>query len=732
MKRSDRHIERRSDRHTKRGWKSLPRKIKWSIGTIGFLLILGLIGYGVVFFGGALIADQDDMKLDATTTIETQDGEVLASVYHKNRILIDRKDIPDNIKDAFIAIEDRRFYTHGGIDFKSAVRAVYKDVIAMGRVEGGSTITQQLAKNLFLTNDKTLMRKTKEALAAIYLERHLSKDEILGLYLNQMYFGRGAYGIETASQLYFSKSARDLTLSESALLAGMAKGPNGYSPIDHPKKALTRRNVVLQAMEDTGMISTEDRTKAQDKPLGLDVKQEETNHVADSYVDLVMKEAADKHELSIDELKRGGYRIVVNMDESTQQIAYNLFQKPDYFPGNTAGVQGAFVMMNQQDGGIVAAIGGRDYELGGLNRVTVKRQPGSTIKPIAVYGPAMMKKKFQPYSLIPDQKKDYNGYSATNYDGQYDGVVSIYQALVQSKNTPAVWLLNNLGIADAKAYLKKMGITLPDKGLSIALGGLKEGLTPMDMMQSYGTFAHNGEMISAHTIDRIYDRDNQQIFRAKPKPKKVFTPQVAWNMTEILSSVVENGTGQAGDYNKALAGKTGSTQHPHVEGTDKDAWFVGYTPQYVSALWMGYDDSDKDHYLTGGSEYPTMLTKAILTEMDRQKSLTASFTKPEHVKTVPKPVKLPETTKIKITYQFGGLQLVKGKITWNAAQDDRVEYHIYQKQKGELPKRIGTVQDNEFEVGDVSLFHPPSYFVVPYDPLTKTEGNRSNVVEPSL
>ncbi|MEN1970243.1 transglycosylase domain-containing protein [Lentibacillus sp. N15] len=732
MRRSDRHKETRSDRHKKRGWKLLPRKLKWSIGTIGLLLILTLIGYSIIIFGGYLIVDKDDLVLDAATTVETKDGNVISSIYHENRTLIDRGDIPDHVKNAFIAIEDRRFYTHRGIDIKSAFRAVYKDIIAMGKVEGASTITQQLAKNLFLTNDKTWMRKTKEAMAAIYLERHYSKDEILELYLNQMYFGKGAYGIETASQLYFSKSASELDLSEAALLAGMAKGPNGYSPIDHPEKALTRRNIVLKAMDDTGMISTKKRVQAQEKKLGLHVKEEKTNHIDDSYVDLVMKEAADEHELSINELKRGGYRIIVNLDETTQQIAYDLFQNEDYFPGNTKGVQAAFVMMDQQEGGIVAAIGGRDYQLGDWNRVAVKRQPGSTMKPIAVYGPALMQKKFQAYTLIPDQKIDYKGYTATNYDGQYDGAVSIYQALVASKNAPAVWLLNNLGIAEAKGYLKNMGISLPDKGLSIALGGLKEGLTPIDMMQSYRTFAHNGEVIPAHTINQLYDREQQRIYQAKPSSTKVFNPQVAWNMTEILASAVEHGTAQAGDYAKALAGKTGSTQHPYVDGAEKDAWFVGYTPQYVSALWMGYDNSDADHYLTGGSEYPTMLTKAILTELDKQKSLTASFAKPKQVEALPKPIVLPENTQINAAYTFGGLRIVKGKITWTAAQDDRVEYHIYQKQEGKLPKLIGTTKGDEFTVTDLSLFGSSYYFVVPYDPLTKTEGKQSNLVELSL
>src|SRR5699024_10522179 len=191
---------------------------------------------------------------------------------------------------------------------------------------------------------------------------------------------------------------------------------NGYSPVDHPDKALKRRNVVLQAMDDAGMITTENRVENQGKTLGLDIKKEQTDHVTDSYVDLITKEAAEEHQLSIGELTRGGYRLVVNIDEAIQQIACDQLQNGDYFPGNTDGAEGAFVMMDQQNGGIVAAMGGRDYKLGDWNRAAVKRQPGSAMKPIAVYGPALMREKYEPYSLIPDQKKEYDGYTATNID----------------------------------------------------------------------------------------------------------------------------------------------------------------------------------------------------------------------------------------------------------------------------------------------------------------------------
>ncbi|SFD37146.1 penicillin-binding protein 2A [Lentibacillus persicus] len=706
------------------------KKLKWLLLSLVFVLALAAMGYATVLFGGALIVDKEDMILDATTTIETNDGTVIGKLYEENRVPLSLDDIPEHVRKAFIAIEDRRFYQHSGVDFKSVVRAVYRDIIAMAKVEGASTITQQLAKNLFLTNDKTWLRKTKEVMAAMHLERNFSKDEILELYLNEIYFGEGVYGIEMASQTFFDKPAGELTLSESALLAGLAKAPNGYSPIRHPEKAENRRNIVLQAMEDSGVISSEEKTAAQGKTLGLDIQEYEPKPWAASYIDLVLKEAKDKHHLSNKEVRRGGYKIVINIDPEIQQIAYEKFQNETYFPGNTEGVEGAFVMIEQESGAVAAAVGGRDYQLGDLNRVLVNRQPGSTMKPLAVYGPAMMKENYQPYTLIRDQKMAIDGYTATNYDGQYDGSVSIYEALVKSKNAPAVWLLNEIGISYSKTYLDDLGLSVQDEGLAIALGGLSEGLTPLEMTESYRSFASGGDKVDALAINQIYNRKGEEVYKGQTTPSEVFSQQVAWNMTSILADAVTEGTGSPGYYSKALAGKTGSTQHPHVDGAVKDAWFVGYTPEYVSAAWMGYDHSDKEHYLTAGSEKPTQLTKDILSEVDQQRSLAASFDKPKSVAEVPKPIDLPEDITLHGGYSFRGISLFNGKLEWNTAEDDRIVYRVYREEENGIDERIAEVKGgHEYTIDRVNIFSRSSYYVVPYDPLTKMEGVPSNTVE---
>ncbi|MDY0396036.1 transglycosylase domain-containing protein [Virgibacillus halophilus] len=562
-----------------------------------------------ILYGGAIVVEKDKMILPAKTTVETTDGEILGEIYHQNRSLTEIEDIPEHVQQAFIAIEDRRFFQHGGIDLKSISRAIFKDIIARDKVEGASTITQQVVKNLFLTNDKTWMRKTKEAMAALYLERHYSKKQILELYLNDIYFGQGIYGIETAAQKYFSKPAKSLTVAEGALLAGMVKGPNGYSPVSQPDKALQRRNVVLKAMSESGMLSTKKRLQEQGKTLGLHMQKNKDRPWMDSYIDLVMKEAAANNQLSLEELKRGGYRIIANVDEQMQKIAYQAFHQDEYFPGNTDGVQGAFVLTKNTSNEILAVLGGRQFTYGDLNRAAIQRQPGSTMKPIAVYGPALMNDAYQPYTLLPDQKMAVKGYTVGNSDGRYDGYVSMYEAVIQSKNIAPVWLLDQVGIDRAKSYLDKMGIDIPDKGLAIALGGLSEGITPLQVADAYHTFANQGTYIKSSAISKIFDRDGQAIYQSKIKKKHVFSKQVAWDMTTMLETTVKSGTASAGDFSKALAGKTGTTQHPQAKGKTKDAWFAGYTPNFTAVIWMGYDHSDKQHYLQGGQQLSDCLDK---------------------------------------------------------------------------------------------------------------------------
>src|SRR5699024_1367405 len=742
-RRSDRHQNKtnRMDDFKERFFSKEARKgkeVKSSISTVkyivlslGIAIVLALIAYTTILYGGKLIADEDKLMISPPTTIETEEGEIIWYLYDQYRLPVDLEQVPEHVQDSFLAIEDKRFYEHSGVDFRSIMRALYRDILARSKVEGGSTITQQLAKNLFLTNDKSWLRKTKEAMIALYLEREFTKDEILDMYLNVVYFGQGQYGIEAAANKYFHKSVEELTLEEGALLAGMVKAPNGYSPIEHPEKAKNRRDLVLDTMSDLEYISEEEANEAQAKDLQLNISQRKINPAYHTAVDMAIKEAEETYGISLDELKQGRYRIMTAINENAQQIAFDQFQHDGYFSGNDKEkVEGVFVMMDQESGSIVAALGGREYQTFDLNRAySAKRQPGSAIKPLAVYAPALETETYTPYSAVLDELTDWNGKEYRNHDNQYEGSITLYDALRKSKNTSAVWLLNEIGIDYAKSYLEKMEMDIEDNDLGIALGALTDGVTPIQMAEGFRTFVHNGEMIEAHVITEIVDQKGETVGTIEPKTTEVFSPQVAWNMTEMLKGVVENGTGTAGHYPHELAGKTGTTEHPKVEGESKDAWFVGFTPEYVTALWMGYDISDENHYLTGGSAYPTELTKKILTELDQRQSLETVFTKPEDVVALEQPVDLPLINDLSSSYIFGGMKLLKGKLEWSGTGDERIVYRIYEeKENGD--EKIGEVSGgNQFIVEDFSIFRTNSYYVVPYDPVAQLEGQRSNVVK---
>lgn len=710
--------------------KTLPpwtKHLKWPGIAALILLFLVIAGYLTIRFGGRFVVDEEALVMDELTTVETMDGQIIERIYTKNREIVPSSEIPQHVKDAFVSIEDQRFYHHPGVDLRAILRALSKDIVAMEKVEGGSTITQQLAKNLFLSNDKTWMRKTKEMMAASYLERNYSKDEILGFYLNRIYFGEGAYGIQAAAKHYFNQPVSELTIAQGALLAGLPKAPNSYSPFDHPEESRKRRNLVLSEMQEYGSISVDVMKRMQGSTLATAQGEGEEETWSNSYVDLVIDEAAEKYHITREELKRGGYRIIVAMDPTIQRIAAEEMKDGEFVPGTNGPVEGAFTLVDNETGALIAAVGGRDFKHGDLNRTQVKKQPASTIKPLAVYGPALMKDQYDPFSVLPDRKRTFTGgYQPSNYDDQYEGEVSLYQALIESKNVPAVSLLDQIGIDYAKDYLEKLGLTTKDDGLAIALGGLSEGYTPLQMAEAYRSFAEEGRVTESYTIEKIEDRFGHVLHQHQSEEKQVFNIETAWNMTEMLQTTVEEGTASQGNYSKALAGKTGTQQG---QNGNKHVWFAGYTPEYSGALWMGYDSSGEGYSVQGSSVYPTRLMKQILTKIDQQHPLSQSFQIPEGMKRLPKPIYLPQLNEVTASLDLVGLATFRGTIKWTIAQDERIVYRIYREDQGEDVKVGEVVGKGIYHVNAFSIFDETSYYVVPYDPLTRLEGEPSNRVK---
>ncbi|MEQ6377221.1 PBP1A family penicillin-binding protein [Bacillaceae bacterium S4-13-56] len=702
---------------------------KWIWIAVLSTIAVSFIGYGLIYYGGSKIVDEREFVLDTTTTIVTEDGEEIAQLYNQNRTLVPIDDIPHHVQEAFIAVEDKRFYEHAGIDSRSVLRAIFRNIASGKKAEGASTITQQLVKNIFLTNEKTWTRKIKEVMAATYLEHNYTKQKILEYYLNTIYFGHGVYGIEAASEYFFQKKSEELTTVEGAMLAAIPKAPNYYSPTVNPVQTKERRNLVLRLMQEEDYLTAEEAVRLSGRGLGVTIDEEQEKPWIESYVDLVIREASQKYHIESQELRRGGYKVVVGLNPDLQKITYNYFQKEEFFPGTQKGAEGSVVFLDADSGNVVAALGGRDFSYGDLNRVNVKRQPGSTIKPLAVYGPLLELPAFNPYTLIPDELKTYEGdYKPHNVDEKYQGEISIYDALRLSKNTSAVWALDQIGIPDAKDYLAEMGIQLDDNGLAIALGGLNKGVTPLQMAGAFRTFRANGNYIEPYFIEAIYDKHNNLLFSAEKKSKQVFNSQTAWDITRILESVVQNGTAQTGSYSGPLAGKTGTTQLPIVQGGIRDSWFVGYTPEFVGSLWMGFDQSDEERYLTRGSAAATTLMKAILEEYSKENSVASAFQKPDGVSDLEPPMDLPVINDVQEKLKLNGLSL-RVELSWSASPDKRVVYRVYRWEGNKNMKLIGDVKGKgKATIKNVSLFETARYVVVPYNPLTQQEGEPSNVV----
>ncbi|MGE8079666.1 transglycosylase domain-containing protein [Peribacillus loiseleuriae] len=585
------------------------------IGLISFSAVLLIAVVFLTFYKPDISLLTTELK--RSTEIYDVDGELASKITANKTEGASIDDIPNHVKNAVVAIEDHRFYEHNGIDYKGIFRAVYVNMKAGKVVEGGSTITQQLIKIALLEQNRTFKRKLEEFFIAREVEKEYSKDEVLGMYLNQIYFGHGAWGIKKAARIYFGKDVNELTLSEGAMLAGVINIPTKLDPYNHYDAALKRRNLVLTRMATNGFIDSEqaEQAKSEEIILAHNQKEDQLKGKYPYFVDVVLTEASKKYNLEIDELLRGGYKIYTTLDQHIQQALEEVYENNENFPKGVtdALVQSGMVLINPKTGGINALIGGRGkHQFLGYNRATqLKASPGSTIKPLAVYTPAL-EEGYKLTDLLVDEKMNFGGYEPSNANGQYLGEVPLYEALMKSLNVPTVWLMNEIGIEKSIRSLERFGIPLTenDRNLSLALGGMEKGVSPQDMAEAYSAFANNGERVESHTIVKIENAQGQEVAVWKEKSTKIMEKKVADQMNRLLLGVVEYGTGKnAAVEGYEIAGKTGSVQVtiPGIKSGVKDQWFVGYTPSLVGAVWAGYDRSDKTHYLTTNSSQGTAL-----------------------------------------------------------------------------------------------------------------------------
>lgn len=558
------------------------------------LLILLLVG------GCSFLLELPDIDVPISSTIYDCNGQVISVVFEHNREFVSIEDVSPHFLKAIVAIEDHRFFQHKGLDLQAIARAFIRNLKAGTTVEGGSTISQQTAKVLFLTHDRTYTRKIKEAILTLQLEREYTKKEILEQYVNAIYFGHGAYGIETAAKTYFGKSAKDLTLSESAILAGLVRGPAFYSPINKPEASLDRRNIVLTRMTQLGIINDKEANTAKNENLKL-TKKSGSNKQAPFFTDMVADYIIDNLEDGSELLYRGGLSIYTTLDLNMQQAAETFFSKG--LEGYEEELEGALVALNPHSGEIKALVGGRDYKRSQLNRVTTaQRQPGSAFKPF-VYTAAIDSGQYTSASTLQWEITTYqlpngNVWTPTEYgDKQYDNQsFTLKQSLAISSNVLAAKLINDIGPAKVAEYAKIMGIkSTMGQHLSLSLGTSE--VTPLEITSAFGTLAANGVKAEAYFINKVIDKENRVLLENRPQLDYILEKKTAFIVTDMLKAVLQPGGTAAragGIINRPAAGKTGTTDDY------KDAWFIGYTPELVAGVYIGYDNHQKPVNATGG------------------------------------------------------------------------------------------------------------------------------------
>ncbi|MFA5808069.1 MAG: PBP1A family penicillin-binding protein, partial [bacterium] len=522
-----------------------------------------------------------------TSKIFDRNNRVVGEIYLEKRNVVPFKTIPPHVVNAFVAAEDANFFKHKGVDYFAIARAIVKDVLSGGFAQGASTITQQTVKSLFLTPEKSIGRKLKELILAYRIEKKLSKEEILYLYLNQIYLGDGAYGVEAAAQTYFARGVSSLTVAEGALLAGLAQAPSRYSPRGHIDKAKARQRYVLRRMAEVGFIDKDAAERAYGARLALAPPSTFRSKAA-YFLEHVRIYLQEKY--GTDTMYRSEFRIYTTIDGRLQEAAYDAVTqgvRRMEEANKYKGLQGALLCMDPGTGGILAMVGGVDFAASQFNRaLQARRQPGSAFKPV-VYSAALDKGK-TVVSTVDDSpielsRSETEMWKPKNYDGTFLGPIPLLEALAKSRNLATVRLLNEIGVDTAIRMARDLGIQSPiERNLSIALGS--SGVTPLEMVTAYSTFAAGGQRPTPFFIREVQDAQGHVLERTEPKVVQAIAPETAYLTIRLMQEVLRTGTGaSAARLSPNLAGKTGTTNE------NTDAWFIGGSPDLIAGVWVGFD-----------------------------------------------------------------------------------------------------------------------------------------------
>ncbi|MEC5424212.1 PBP1A family penicillin-binding protein [Virgibacillus sp. C22-A2] len=624
-------------------------------------IVTGIAGsihiYGLV--QSAPEIDEDAFVYSNSSTLYDHNDEPMVTINNgEDRQSTNLEQIPQHVQDAFIAIEDVRFYEHSGLDLKRVGGALVSNIKNGFGSAGGSTITQQVVKNSLLTSDKTIERKVQEAYLALELEKEYTKDEILELYLNKIYFGKGAYGIVIAADTYFGKSMDELTVEEAALLAGLPQRPSAYDPFQNPELAEERRNTVLFVMKDHGFITDEEYREAKSVSVE-DMTPEKSNNydISDAFMDQVYKELEDMEEVDPSMVYSKGLEIYTTYDKEAQEHVEKVLNTDEFVSYPNELFQAGLTVVDNETGEIKAIGGGRNQESGKSRTnyaTTIKRSPGSTIKPILSYGPAIEHLKWSTYQQIEDEEMTYTDSDQViqNYNNNYHGIVSMREALKQSWNIPAVKTFQEVGNQHAEEFASNVGLTIEGPLYeSYALGSFEEGISPLELAGAYAAFGNEGTYNEPHVIRKVVLPDGKEI-NMQPEPVEAMSDYTSYMVTDMLQTVVEEGTGRLANIEGvAVAGKTGTTnfneetkQEYNITDGVPDVWFAGYTTNYTVAVWTGYPQINEENYIKTEEEKQIArhIFREVMAEMVDEN--TQEFKKPDSVEEITIDTKTGERT----------------------------------------------------------------------------------------
>jgi len=583
--------------------------LKVFILTTTALFLAGFVSFNLYLSSLPPIENLEDFKPNIVTKFYSSDGEVIKTFTAYTYDKVDLDAVPDDLKKALIATEDKNFYKHNGYDIFGIIRSSIQNVIARHAVQGASTLTQQLARILFLSNERTLTRKIKEIEVAARIEKTISKDKILEMYLNNVYLGAGAYGVSAASKIYFNKKLNQLTLPELALIAGLPQAPSVYNPYNNKDLAIQRRNQVLKRMLTMHYITEEQYNSAIKAGVRLSsVPQIYTTNKAPYFSDYVVKEM-QKLGFEETDIIHGGYKVITTLDSKAQNAANESILKNMRAWGlNKVSQQAAVFSFSPVDGRILVYAGGKNYGESQYDRVQAVRPPGSSFKPI-VYA-AAMEKGITPNDIVDDSPITIGTWSPHNSSHRYRGKIPVYKALMISSNVCAARIIQEVGIRSVIQLAKVLGITTPlEYDYTISLGS--NGVKMFEFVRAYGAFANGGYIVQPYAIERIEDSRGRVLYRAaKTKSSHQLSLKTAAEMTAMMKTVILSGTGTAANIGKPAAGKTGTTDD------NKDAYFVGYTPDVVTGVWVGDDNNKKINGLYGGT-IPARIWKDVMTVATR-------------------------------------------------------------------------------------------------------------------